>query len=87
MRDELTIYQNRYCKTTFLALPRLSYIILNRPVVKQYWNVRNHNKPIIITELQLNLQKHINICFCIFNKTSLKRKNCAPRKVLPNDKF
>ena len=38
--------------------------------------VRNRNKPTIITELQLNLQKHINICCCSFNKISLfKRKN------------
>jgi len=29
----LSIYQTKYCKTTFLALPRLSYIIFNCPVV------------------------------------------------------
>jgi len=33
MLNGLSIYQTKYCKTTFLALPRLSYIILNRPVV------------------------------------------------------
>jgi len=29
----LSIYQTKYGKTTFLALPRLSYIIFNHPVV------------------------------------------------------
>ena len=49
--------------------------------------VRNRNKPTIITELQLNLRKYINICCCSFSKISiLKRKNCC-KKVWPNDKF
>ena len=29
----LSIYHTKNCKTTFLALPHLSYIIFNRPVV------------------------------------------------------
>jgi len=29
----LSIYKTKYSKTTFLALPRLSYTIFNRPVV------------------------------------------------------
>jgi len=29
---DLSIYQIKYCKTTFLALPRLSYIIFNRQI-------------------------------------------------------
>jgi len=33
MHKGLSIYQTKYCKTTFLALPCLSYIIFNRPVV------------------------------------------------------
>jgi len=33
MHNGLSVYQTKYCKTTFLALPRLSYIIFNRPVV------------------------------------------------------
>jgi len=33
MHNGLSIDQNKYCKTTFLALPRVSYIIFNRPVV------------------------------------------------------
>jgi len=33
MQNGLSIYQTKYYKTTFLALPCLSYVILNRPVV------------------------------------------------------
>jgi len=33
MHNGLSFYQTTYCKTTFLALIRLSYIIFNRPVV------------------------------------------------------
>jgi len=33
MHNGLSTYQTKYCKITFLALPRLSYIIFNRPVV------------------------------------------------------
>ena len=33
MHNGLSFYQNKYCKTTFLAMPHLSYIISNRPVV------------------------------------------------------
>jgi len=71
----LSFYQTTYCKTTFIALPRLSYIIFNRPVVgkttllrptsqQTYYYFRNATK----------LGKHINICCCSFNKISIKRK-------------
>jgi len=33
MHNGLSIYETKDCKTTFLALPRLSYIIFNHPVV------------------------------------------------------
>jgi len=33
MHNGLSIYQTKYCKTTFLALPYLSYILLNGPAV------------------------------------------------------
>jgi len=33
MHDALSFYQTKYFETTFLALPHLSYIIFNRPVV------------------------------------------------------
>jgi len=56
MRNELSIYQTKYCKTTFLALPRLSYIIVNRPVVvkttllRQKWQ-QTHNYNRLATKL------------------------------------
>jgi len=38
MHNGLSIYQTKYCKTTFLALPCLSYTLFNRPVVgKTTW--------------------------------------------------
>ena len=62
MHNGLSFYQTTYCKTTFLALP---HIIFNRPVAGKTMLLHlNRNKPIIITELQLNLQKYINICCC-----------------------
>jgi len=33
MHDGLSTYQTKCCKITFLALPCLSYILFNRPVV------------------------------------------------------
>jgi len=88
MHNLLSIYQTKYCKTTFLALISLSYIILNRAVVeKQHYYVRNCNKPIVITEVQLNLQNHIHVCCCSFNKIFVKRIYCAPKQVWPKDKF
>ena len=33
MHNGLSIYQTKYCKTTFLALPCPTYILLTRPVV------------------------------------------------------
>jgi len=33
MHNGLSIYPTKYCKTTFLALPPLSYIVFHRPVV------------------------------------------------------
>jgi len=41
---------------------------------KQHYYARSRNKPTVTTELQLNLQEHINICCCSFNKVSIKRK-------------
>jgi len=33
MNNGLRIHQTKYCKTMFLALPRIAYIIFNRAVV------------------------------------------------------
>ena len=44
--------------------------------------------PVIITELELNLQRHINVCCCSFNKISiLQRKICAAKIVWPKKNF
>jgi len=45
----------------FLAIPSLAYLTCNRPVMgKQHYDVKSHNKPDIISQLPLNLQKHIS---------------------------
>jgi len=74
MHNGLSIYQTKYCKITFLALPRLSYILCNRPAVGKTTLLRQKSQqPLILTELQQNWQKLINIC-CSFNKISMNRK-------------
>jgi len=40
----------------------------------------NRNKPIIITELQLNLQKYINICCCSFKNIDKEKKTALQEK-------
>ena len=85
-----------YTKTS-TARPHFSptmLILLKCPVVGKKHYVRNRNKPTIITELQINLQKHTNIYCCSFNKilifkrTVLKRKTIfKKKKVWLNDKF
>jgi len=79
MHDILCIYQTYYCKITFRDLPCITYIALNCPVVGKT-TLLHHilQQTAIIPELQLNLQKHINIC-CGFNEISVKRKNCVAR--------
>ena len=60
-----------YCKTTFLAFPHLAYLTRNVLVMGNTVHVGSRNKPIIILDLQLNLQNHINISCCSFNKYSM----------------
>jgi len=56
MHNGLSIYQTKYRKTTFFALPRLCYIIFNRPLVGKTTLLRQKSqKNTIITELQQNL--------------------------------
>ena len=50
--------------------------------VKQHCYVRNCNKTMIITELQQNLQNHINICCCSINKPLIKKKKLCCKKIL-----
>jgi len=63
-----------------------TYYSIVQQWAKQHYYARGRNKPTIITELQLNLQKHINICCCSSNKVNEKKKSAA-RKFWPNDKF
>jgi len=42
---------------------------------------KSQKKNNIIIELQLNLQKHINICCFGFNKMSMNKKKRVARKV------
>ena len=49
--------------------------------------MRNRDKLITVTHLQLTLQKHINSCCCSFNKISIKRNKYAASEIRPNDKF
>jgi len=66
----LSNYQTKRCKTTFLALPRITYIIFNRPVEgKTKLLPQQLQQTIIITELQINLQKLISICCCSRRRT------------------
>ena len=51
-----------------------TYYLIVQQWAKQYYYPRSRNKPIITTELQLNLQKHVNICCCSFIKISMKKK-------------
>jgi len=56
MHNGLSTYQIKYCKITFLALTRLSYITFNCQAVRKNTvtsYVRNRNKPMITTELQV----------------------------------
>jgi len=41
---ELSIYQTKYGKTTFLALPRLSHIMFNRLVVGKTTSLRQKSQ-------------------------------------------
>jgi len=71
----------------FLALPHLSYTILNHLVVgkttllcqklQQTYYYYRIVKP-IIAEL---MKKHINICCCSFNKISIREKTTARKNL------
>jgi len=76
MHNGLSIYQNKYFKTTFLSPtpPILDNIQSSSSGQKNIITLEIATNPLFITtELQLHLQKHINIC-CSFNKISIKEK-------------
>ena len=47
---------SKYCKTMFLAFPRLAYLICNLLVMGKTAHVGIRNKPITISDLQQNFQ-------------------------------
>jgi len=82
MHNGLSIYQTEYCKTTFLALPCLSYILSNGPVVGKTALLRQKSQQThyyyrIATKFAKAYQY---LLLCSFNKVSMKRKNSAARK-------
>jgi len=63
MHRGLSICQNKYCKTTFFALPCLVYLysIVQQGTELHYY-IRSCKKNVSTSESQLNLQKHIKVC-------------------------
>jgi len=59
----------------------LLYYSIIQQWAKQHYYVRSRNKPITISEMQLNLQKHTKIC-CNFIKISIRRRKCCCKKIL-----
>jgi len=82
MYNGLRIYQTKYCKTTFLVLAPLSYIIFNRPVVDKRTLLRQKSQRThyYYYRIAIKLAKAYKYC-CSFNKISIKRKNYVSRKV------
>ena len=87
MQKELSIYQTTYCKTTFLALTRLSYITFNCQVVgKKHCYVlrqksqQTHDYYKIATKLA---KAYEYLLLYSFNKISIKRKTLLKEKFDP----
>jgi len=57
MHNGLSIYQHRYCKATFIALPRLAYIICNRLVVGKTTLLRQKSKKTLHFRIATKLAK------------------------------
>ena len=55
-----------------------TYYSIIQQWAKQHYYARSRNKPTITTKLQLNLQKHINICCCSIDE---EKKLCC-KKIL-----
>ena len=71
-----------------LASSYLCYIPFNRPAVGKTALLRQKlQQTHYYYRISTKLAKHINICFCRFNKVSMKRKNFTARKFWPNHKF
>jgi len=44
MHNGSSIYQTKYCQTTFSALPRIAYIVFSRPVVGKITSLRQKSQ-------------------------------------------
>jgi len=44
MYKGLRIYRNKYCEAAFLALPRIAYIMFNRPVMAKTILLRHNSQ-------------------------------------------
>jgi len=89
MHIGLSIYQNKYFKTTFLSptSPVLDHIQSSSSGQNNIITLEIATNRLFITkELQLHLKKQINMC-CSFNKISIKKKNWSARKVDPTINF
>jgi len=83
MHNGLSIYQTKYCKTTFLALPCLSYTLFNGPVVGKTALLHQKSQQThYFYRIATKIAKHFNICCCSFNKVSMKRKKLCWKKIL-----
>jgi len=68
-------------------LPRLAYFQSSSSGQNNIITSEVAKKSSIMSEFYLNLQKHVNVCCCSFNKISKKRKQTVPQEILTNDKF
>jgi len=82
MHNGLSIYETMYCKNTFLSLPCLSYTLFTRPIQQNSIIMPEVATNPLLLKKQLNLQKHMKICCCSFNKVSMKRKKLHCKKIL-----
>jgi len=84
VHNGLSIYQNKCFKTTFLspAPPVLDHIQSSSSGQNNIITLEIATNRLFITkELQLHLQKQINIC-CSFNKISIKEKKTGLQEKL-----
>jgi len=78
MHNGMSIYQTKYCKTMFLALPCISYILFNRPIVGNTALLRQKSQQ---THYYYRIAL-INICCCSLNKVSVKRQKLCRKNIL-----
>jgi len=78
VHNGLSIYQVKYCETTFLALPRIAYIIFNRPAAGEIKLLRQKlQQTYYYYRIATEHAKHVSICCFSFNKNRRRENNCA----------